>query len=95
MLNLKQNNERLQRLVRPRSLAGSHASLSGATPPGPAPSGNTPLGSGPGEDARRFSAADAQRSSNDTHVKISNILYIYHTICSYLFGQDLIQLKTC
>lgn len=68
MLNLKQNNERLQRLVRPRSLAGSHASLSGATPPGPAPSGNTPLGSAPNEESRRFSAADAHRATNDSHV---------------------------
>lgn len=68
MLNLKQNNERLQRLVRPRSLAGSHGSLSGTLPPGPAPSGNTPMGSS--EDARRFSAADVQRSNNEAHIDI-------------------------
>lgn len=45
MLNLKQNNERLQRLVTSRSLAGSQSSLGTG-------------GSAVGEDPRRFSLAD-------------------------------------
>lgn len=45
MLNLKQNNERLQRLVTTRSLAGSQSSLGTG-------------GSAVGEDPRRFSLAD-------------------------------------
>ncbi|GBP57429.1 Protein sickie [Eumeta japonica] len=44
MLNLKQNNERLQRLVTSRSLAGSQSSLG--------------TGGASGEDPRRFSLAD-------------------------------------
>lgn len=44
MLNLKQNNERLQRLVTSRSLAGSQSSLG--------------TGGSAVEDPRRFSLAD-------------------------------------
>lgn len=48
MMNLKQNNERLQRLVSTRSLAGSEASLHGACPASP---------SGSMGDSRRYSLA--------------------------------------
>lgn len=46
MMSLKQNNERLQRMVTTRSLAGSEVSLGGPMSPG-----------GPLGDARRYSLA--------------------------------------
>lgn len=59
MMNLKQNNERLQRLVTSRSLAGSEASLGGAQI-----NQLSPSGSGGGGESRRYSLATDNGGTN-------------------------------
>lgn len=58
MMNLKQNNERLQKLVTTRSLAGSELSLTGAGGSGGSGNGLHAIPTSPSSEPRRYSLAD-------------------------------------